>query len=182
MTGGGFSLEDHWNQGDARAARSRKEDGTTSSSSRGRPRRQSGRHSLLRDARRFAADSSPRLGAKPALYMVWPPASRRQDFGGVSDSNRLAAKDVDGLLLPAGKAWRSVGRTAPSFCSIRLTGCIRRPAGWHLAGAVIYARLDGLAGTPRADDASFRRRGGGPHHARLLQQAAAEAASLPRGK
>jgi hypothetical protein len=36
--------------------------------------------------------------------MVWPESYRPQAFPDVSDSYRLAAEDVGGILLPAGDA------------------------------------------------------------------------------
>jgi hypothetical protein len=51
-----------------------------------------------------------RVGAKTALYMVWPFSTRRGDFDGVKASYQAAARDVGGLFLPVGEAWRAVWR------------------------------------------------------------------------
>ena len=54
-------------------------------------------------------------GGVTALYMVWPESSRRNAFPDVSASYRLAAQDVDGILLPAGDAWLAAWRLDPSL-------------------------------------------------------------------
>ena len=70
---------------------------------------------LLRDyAKRFAGRGAQGR-ARTALYMVWPSKARSRDFDDVSESYALAARDVDGMLLPAGDAWREVWRRDPSL-------------------------------------------------------------------
>lgn len=44
-------------------------------------------------------------GAEPAMYMVWPDATRRFAFEAVSDAYTGAADAVDGMLFPVGRAW-----------------------------------------------------------------------------
>src|SRR5262249_58948959 len=91
-----------------------------------------------------------RAGARPALFMVWPSVSRHRDFGGVSDSYRLAAKDIGAILLPAGDAWRIVEKKAPSIKLYSGDGLHPTAAGSYLVAAVIYAGLFGRdpAGLP----------------------------------
>jgi hypothetical protein len=139
VVAGGFSLEDHWRQGKARRAIEREkwdvvvlQQGPSASAE--------GRALLLRYARRFAPGIR-RAGARPALYMVWPSAGRRQDFGGVSDSYRLAAEDIRGMLLPAGEAWRRVEKRAARLELYSSDGLHPTVAGSYVAGAVIYAQL-----------------------------------------
>jgi hypothetical protein len=173
---GGFSLEDHWRQGEARKAIEREkwdivvlQQGPSASAE--------GRALLLRYARRFAPEIR-RAGAKPALYMVWPSAGRRQDFGQVSDSYRLAAEDIRGMLLPAGEAWRRVEKRAPKLALYSGDGLHPTVAGSYVAGAVIYAQLYGRS--PVGLPARLILRSGitvevPAGDARLLQEAAAEA-------
>jgi hypothetical protein len=54
-------------------------------------------------------------GARPALYMVWPDASRSAFFDAVHDSYSNAALDVDGMFIPAGEAWRLAWHEDPDL-------------------------------------------------------------------
>ena len=139
VAAGGFSLEDHWNRGEARKALEQEkwdfvvlQQGPSASPE--------GRALLLRSARRFDP-LIRRAGAKPALYMVWPSSARRQDFSGVSDSYRLAARDIGAALLPAGVAWQIAERKAPKLKLYSDDGLHPTAAGSYLAGVVIYAGL-----------------------------------------
>lgn len=176
VVAGGFSLEDHWQEGGARKAiEGEKWDVVVLQ--QGPSASAEGRALLLRYARRFAPHIR-RAGAEPALYMVWPSTGRRQDFGGVSDSYRLAAEDVGGVLLPAGEAWRIVEKRAPRIALYSSDGLHPAVAGTYVAGAVIYARLYGRS--PIGLPARLTLRSGAvaeipAQDARLLQEAAAEA-------
>ncbi len=102
---------------------------------------------LLREyARRFAGEIH-RAGAQPALYMVWPSKSALGELDRVRESYRLAARDVDGIFLPAGEAWRAAWRRDPSL-SLYLPDQ-RHPSalGSYLAALVIAARLTGTQPT-----------------------------------
>lgn len=123
-------------------------------------------------------------GAEPALYMVWPAASRHGDFPRVSESYRLAAGDVDGILLPAGDAWLEAWRLDPEVQLYGPDGFHPSQAGTYLAALTIVGRLYGhpLAGLP----ASLELEGGGavsipPATAELLQRAAARTTSSTPG-
>ncbi len=56
--------------------------------------------------------------------MVWPESHRPQAFPDVSASHRLAAEDVEGMLLPSGDARVAARREDPG---LRLYG----PDGFH---------------------------------------------------
>jgi hypothetical protein len=134
-----FSLEDHWNKKDARKAIMKGEwdfvvlqQGPSAS--------KEGRALLLEYGRRFAEEIR-RIGARPALYSVWPSASRMQDFKGVSESYRQAAEDVDGLVFPVGEAWLSAWRVDPTIGLYSADGFHPSTAGSYLAGLVIYGQL-----------------------------------------
>lgn len=136
-----YSLEDHWNQGEARRAIARGgwdvvvlQQGPSASTE--------GRQSLLEYARRFAEEIR-RVRAEPALYMVWPSVARIKDFDGVSESYRQAARDVGGLLFPAGEAWRSAWRRDPNLKLYSPDGLHPTVAGSYLAALVIYEQLYG---------------------------------------
>jgi hypothetical protein len=177
VVGGGFSLEDHWNRGEA-AKTLEQEKWDFVVLQQGPSASPEGRALLLRYARRFDP-LIRRTGAKPALYMVWPSAERRLDFGGVSDSYRLAARDIGAALLPAGEAWRIAEKKAPKIRLYSEDGLHPTAAGSYLAGAVIYARL--FERSPIGLPARLTLRSGATvevsaDDARILQEAAARAA------
>jgi len=116
-------------------------------------------------------------GARPALYMVWPAAARSGDFPGVAASYAAAAKAVDGLLLPAGAAWRAAWRRDPELPLHGPDGFHPSPLGTYLAALVIESAL---TGRPPRDGAVAIALPEGTleipaERARLLAEAAAEA-------
>lgn len=173
---GGFSLEDHWNQGEARQAIAQGkwdvvvlQQGPSASTD--------GRRLLLEYTRRFVPEIQ-RAGARPALYMVWPSASRRQDFDGVTESYSRAAKDVEGLLFPVGEAWRGAWKRDPKLMFYSPDGLHPTVAGSYLAALVIYEQLCGQ--TPIGLPSELKLRSGVKvelpfEQAKLLQEVAAEA-------
>jgi hypothetical protein len=95
----------------------------------------------LIDATRQFATAITGAGARTALYMVWPDASRRSAFDSVSMSYTQAADAVGGLLFPAGDAWTSAWERKPA---LRLYGdddFHPSPLGSYLAALAIYAVL-----------------------------------------
>lgn len=54
-------------------------------------------------------------GARPALYMVWPDASRLAWFDEVRNAYSNAAQAVGGMFIPAGEAWRAAWRQDPAL-------------------------------------------------------------------
>jgi len=136
---GGFSLEDHWNRGEAQRAIAEGQWDVVVL--------QQGPSALL-ESRRLLVDYARRFdevirqsGGKPALYMVWPSLDRRQDFVGVSQSYRAAARAVDGSVLAVGDAWRLVlqqHRDIKLYSEDRFHPTL---AGSYLAALVIYESL-----------------------------------------
>src|SRR5215217_2297150 len=61
----------------------------------------------LRLATKALAAAMKPVGAHAALFEAWAPASRPGQFPGTIGSYRLAAQDVDGLLLPIAEAWQA---------------------------------------------------------------------------
>ena len=174
------SLEDHWNRREARQAIA--DGGWDYVVLQQGPSAMRDSQRLLRDYTSRFADEIKRVGARPALFMVWPASGRLNDLPGVIESYRVAAEDVDGVLLPAGDAWRRMwerDRTA------RLYG----PDGFHpgalgtyLAALVMFQQFTGrsVVGLP-SPFSSFD-----PLVVRALQEAADEAVSRtspsrPRG-
>jgi hypothetical protein len=141
----GFSLEDHWRQGDARRELSNAtwdfvvlQQGPSASDD--------GREVLVEYARRFGP-LIRKAGATPAFYMVWPAAVRTQDFAGAEESYRQAARVVQGVVLPAAEAWERAFRRDKSVALYGPDGLHPSLEGSYLAGLVVYA---GLTGRPIA--------------------------------
>jgi hypothetical protein len=135
----GFSLEDHWRQGDARRAIS---DGPWDYVvlQQGPSASDDGREVLLEYARRFAP-LIRKAGATPAFYGVWPASVRTQDFAGAAESYRQAARVVQGVLLPAAEAWERAFRRDKSVALYGPDGLHPSPEGSYLAALVVYSGL-----------------------------------------
>src|SRR3954468_18366079 len=119
---GGFSLEDHWNQGTAQ--RRIAEGGWSIVVLQQGPSSLPESQVNLREwTARFDTVIRAR-GARTALYMVWPESARRDAFVAVSQSYARAAEDVNGMLFPVGEAWRGAWRRDPA---VPLYG----PDGFH---------------------------------------------------
>ena len=173
---GGYGLEDHWAQGEARREISRAkwdvvvlQQGPSASTE--------GRLSLLEYTRRFSMEIR-RSGARPALYMVWPSVERAKDFDRVSESYQLAAREVEGLLFPAGEAWRAAWKRDPHLKLYSTDGLHPTLMGSYLAALVIYEQLYGEAF--KGARHRLKLRSGTElevprEHTRLLEEAAAEA-------
>jgi hypothetical protein len=153
---GGFSLEDHWNQGDAqRAIADSKWDIVVLQ--QGPSALIESRRLLIEYARRFG-QLIQRSGATPALYAVWPSTHRPSDFPGVHTSYSAAAHASHGTLLPAGEAWQRAMRDCPDIALYSDDGLHPTRAGTYLAALVIYRALYGAPvsglpglGLPNAD-------------------------------
>jgi hypothetical protein len=85
------------------------------------------------------------------MYMVWPSTGRRGDFDRVSESYAIAARDVGGVVLPAGDAWRAAWRSDPTLALYGSDGFHPTPLGTYLAALVVYQQLSGRSpvGLPR---------------------------------
>jgi hypothetical protein len=138
---GGASLEDLWNQGDALAAIDRG-GWDVVVLQQGPSALPESQVLLLRDAKRFA-ERIRAAGGRPALYMVWPPLDRSDDWDGVTQSYTAAAGSVDGLLFPAGEAIREALRRKPTLELLAADHFHPTPTGSYLVALVIYAGLTG---------------------------------------
>jgi len=137
---------------------------------------------LLEYTRRYAREAA-RVGARLALYMVWPRASRSSDFNAVSESYAIAANENDALLFPAGEAWRAAWRRDPVLELYGPDALHPTPMGTYLAVLVMYEQLTGRSpvGTPGTIWIEGRDEpvvAFPPRLARLLQAAAAEANAM----
>jgi hypothetical protein len=150
VTFDGYSLEDHWNRGEGAAgagvetARHAIARGGWSRVvlQQGPSALPESRRLLIEYARRFEGEIR-RIGARPALYMVWPTTARRFDFDGVKTSYESAAKAIDGLFLPAGDVWRHAWQLDERLTLYEPDGLHPTVSGTYLAALVITARLTG---------------------------------------
>jgi hypothetical protein len=176
-----WSLEDHWNGGAARSVVRRGWEVVVLQ--QGPSSLPESRELLIDYTRRFAGEIRA-AGATPALYAVWPSRSRLGDFDRASESYRLAAEDVDGMLFPAGEAWRAGWREDPGLPLYAADGLHPSVAGTYAAALVIYARL--LGRSPVGAPTEFNLRDGALVHvdpavAEVLQRAAAAALAADGG-
>jgi hypothetical protein len=173
-----YSLEDHWNRGDAK--RTIAEGGWSVVVLQQGPSALPESRVLLIDyARRFNAEAQ-RVGARTALYMVWPAQARLGDFEGVRASYAAAAREIRGLLLPAGDAWRAAWRRDGRLPLYGNDGFHPSALGSYLAALVIYQQLTGrspigLPATLESSSGAFAPIAIPPSTATLLQESAAEA-------
>ena len=144
-----YSLEDHWNERDARRAIARGWDIVVLQ--QGPSALPESRVLLVEFAARLDAEIR-KAGARTALYMVWPSRARRGDFARVSESYAVAADKVSGLLLPVGDAWQSawaIDERLPLYSS---DGLHPSPMGTYLASIVIYRGIFGEPAPPAPAD------------------------------
>ena len=134
----GYSLEDHWRDGRALEA-IRKGGWDLVVMQQGTSAHDAGRAELIEYSRRFAKPIRD-AGAKPALYMVWPPQDQLKDFPDAIQSYRMAAKEIDALLIPAGEAWLRALNKDPR---LRLFSDSIHPSsfGSDIASLTIYLSL-----------------------------------------
>jgi DNA-binding beta-propeller fold protein YncE len=169
------SVQDHWDEGTAvRMVESRRWDFVVfqhgpSASEEGRV--------ALREAMALFAPKVRAAGGVSALYMVWPFASRPQDFDRVRETYALAAQDVSGLFLPAGEAWRAAWREDAGIQLYLPDGLHPTPAGSYAAALVIYAGITRTSpvGLPAELDVRGTRLAIAPGTAAVLQRGAAAA-------
>ena len=83
------------------------------------------------------------VGARTALYMVWPDRSRYSFFEDVRLSYKLAADTVGGLFFPAGEAWLTAWEGDPQLALYGPDDFHPSSLGTFLAALVIYERISG---------------------------------------
>jgi len=136
---GNYALQDHWDRGDALTAIQQggwdfvvMQQGPSSLPE--------SRVNLIQYTRMFAEPIRD-AGARPALYMVWPTADRVAFRDDVTISYTEVADAVDGMLFPAGEAFREAMRHNPHLTLFSPDGFHPSSAGTYLAALVIYAQL-----------------------------------------
>jgi hypothetical protein len=117
-------------------------------------------------------------GGVPALFAVWPTIDRQVDFDRATESYRLAAEDVGGMLVPGGETWRAAWKRSPSLQLYSPDGLQPSALGSYAVAVsmfgVLYDRSTiGLPSSVRLSNSSLYQFD--PASARVIQEAADEA-------
>jgi hypothetical protein len=83
------------------------------------------------------------VGAEPALYMVWPDASRISFMDACRVSYQQAAQAVNGVFMPAGYAWAVAWQADATLPLYGGDGFHPSVLGTYLAALVMYERVTG---------------------------------------
>lgn len=139
VTAGNYSLEDHWHTGEAL--------GAIQAAPWDVVVLQQGPSSLalnkihLRDWTRTFHEAIRAQGARTALYMVWPEATRPAAFSAVTDAYTQAAEAVGGMLFPVGEAWRAAWQEDPNLALYWNDGFHPSELGSALGALVIFQQI-----------------------------------------
>jgi hypothetical protein len=175
---GGFSLEDHWNQGDALDAIDSGEWDVVVLQ-QGPSTLPASRDHLVEWAGRFA-ERIRAQGAEPALLSVWPTDGTAAGYDATLASYLAAAEAVDGILIPAGEAWReALDRDSglsltiiDGFHPSLLGSVIAAYSTWHAITGRSPVGLPPVIESPDVERITLT-----PELAAVVQQAVAEAES-----
>ena len=133
-----YALEDHWGQGDARAAISEGWDYVVLQ--HGPSSTPANRANLILNTRLF----EPLIrgaNARPALFAPWPQIVNIGTLSASSTSYRLAADSVGGMLFPVSDAWRLAWEKDPTAPLYAGDGLHPSASGSYLAALVIFQQL-----------------------------------------
>ena len=175
---GDYSLEDHWNRGDALDSISAGPWDLVIMQ-QGPSALPESRNHLIEWTGRFAAEIR-RVGATPGVYMVWPGLGRASEWDAVTESYTAAASAANAILFPAGEALRSAYRADPTLPLFQLDGFHPTDVGSYGAALVIYAvsaNTSPVGLTLRAGGAPFL-----PGQVAALEAAAADAIERSGGQ
>lgn len=174
-----YSLADHLARGDA-ASRIRRGGWDVVVLQQGPSGLPESRVELIASTLRFEELTEP-VGARLALFGVWPANNRPTAFDSVTGSYGAAAAAVGGLLLPAGHAWTLAWQERPSLPLYGSDGFHPGPWGTLLAALVVYQGLTGhmLTALPAQMTVGGIRLEVLPEIAAILLQASQEALHEP---
>jgi hypothetical protein len=178
VTQGNFSLEDHWLDGNALEA-IQAADWDVVVLQQG-PSSLAMNQLQLRESTKQFDEVIRAQGARTALYMVWPEATRPAVFDAVSEGYTKAAQAVDGILFPVGEAWRAAWRRDPTLDLYGSDGFHPSDLASALGALVMFQQLfdESPVGLPSLMVPTTRGLPSlnlPPHLTTLLQEAAAEA-------
>ena len=171
-----FGLEQHWADGDALAAIARG-GWDVVVLQQGPSALPASRVNLLQWADSFAVRIRA-AGGTPALYQVWPASvDLAANFDRSLESYALAAQQVGGTLLPAGRTWQLAWQRDGSLELYGSDGFHPSPLGSYVAALAIFGGLTGRSPVGLPSGLSVP---AGTVHlpsamAQLVQQAAADA-------
>lgn len=100
------------------------------------------RDSLIDMTRLFDAPIK-QVGAKTALFSVWPQTVNYSTFPRAIESYRLAAEAVAGIYLPVGAAWQTALAENQGLPLYNGDGLHPSELGTYLAALVMYERFTG---------------------------------------
>jgi hypothetical protein len=135
-----------------------------------------------RDTLRLAAKLFAPLirasGGMPAMLAVWPTSNRLVDFDRATESYRIAAADVGGMMIPSGEVWRAAWKRNPTLGFYSSDGLHPSALGSYAMAlsvfGILYDRsVVGLPSTLRLLDGSTLSVDAAT--ARLIQESADEA-------
>lgn len=135
-----FALVDHWNGGSDAVAQIRRGGWDVVVMQQGPSSLPESRIDLIESARAFDREIRS-VGARPALYMVWPSSDRRSFFEDVRISYLLAADTVGGVFIPAGEAWTEAWKRDSALLLYSIDGFHPSAIGTLLAAFSVYGRL-----------------------------------------
>ena len=136
---GGFNLEDHWNQGDARTALATGEYDVLVMQ-QGPSALPESQVDLKLWAGRWAEEARA-AGTRLALWTVWPESWRQGALSDVIYSYRQAAVAAGADVYPAGAAWLFAWQCRPALGLYGPDGFHPSPLGTYAAALVVYGRL-----------------------------------------
>lgn len=134
-----FGLMDHWAVGEAQEA-IRRGGWDYVVLQQGPSSQPDSRVNLVEWGTRFA-NLIHENGARTAFYMVWPAESRPMDRDGVRTSYTAAANATNGVLAPAGEAWRAAWRRESRLQLYSDDGMHASYLGTYLAAVTVYEQL-----------------------------------------
>jgi hypothetical protein len=173
-----LSLEDHWNRGDALDAID--EGGwDVVVLQQGPSTLPASRDHLVEWAGRFA-ERIRAVGAEPALLSVWPTDGTEAGYDATLASYLAAAEAVDGILIPAGEAWREALETDSDLTLTIIDGFHPSLLGSVIAAYSTWHAITGRSPVglpPEIESPDVERITLAPELAALVQQAVAEAES-----
>jgi len=99
-----------------------------------------GHSSLVQYAKLFAQEIRA-VGAKPALWEVWPIPETLADFDRISASYQAAADSMGGIFVPAADTWQKAWSVAPSLKFYQDDQATASPLGTYALAITIAAEL-----------------------------------------
>lgn len=173
-----YALEDHWNDGQAK--RVIEKGGWHFVVLQQGPSAVLANRANLRQWAATFADLIRSKAGLPAMYQPWPALVNFSDFDASAESYRLAAQDINGLLLAAGNAWRAAWAKDASFPLYDPDGLHPSVPGSYLAALTIFGGVfhRSVIGSPRGLTVAGGSFQIGPTPALQFQQSADEVNAL----